>query len=507
MSTTPVVFASGLGALVDLNFGPDGNMYAVDIAGERVLQIVETGGNQSPVARFTATPTSGPAPLTVQFNASTSSDPNAGDVLSYAWDFDGNGTTDATGVTASHVYASNGAYTASLKVTDQGGLANGTSRTIQVGNAAFTVSVTEPADGRTFRVGAAVPLRATATYADGTAVPASAFTWALNIEHCVPNAPDSCHLHDLTEIEGNRTYFVMPDHEYPSSVEATLTVAPAGAVPVVIAVPIAYRVVDLDIETVPAGLVVNVGSAEEPAPFTRPIAMEATTDASVAATQTLNGRTYQFQKWQQDGVDLSSAQAVEIAASADTKLTAIFALVGGVPDTEAPSTPRGLKADAGLNGIVLTWTGSTDNVGVAGYQIFRSTNGSLGSLYRTTSGVGTSFTDQNVSRGVTYTYAVKAIDAADNTSSRTNLATEVAESGAPDTEAPSTPRGLKADAGLNGIVLTWTGSTDNVGVAGYQIFRSTNGSLGSLYRTTSGVGTSFPIVNATGVTYVCGEGD
>ncbi len=55
---------------------------------------------------LTATPRYGPLPLHVDFDASATTDPDAGDTLTYAWDFDGNGTTDATGVTASHDYPS-----------------------------------------------------------------------------------------------------------------------------------------------------------------------------------------------------------------------------------------------------------------------------------------------------------------------------------------------------------------------------------------------------------------
>lgn len=73
--------------------------------------------NQPPVAEFQATPTSGYAPLSVQFDASGSSDPE-GHIVDYSWDFDSNGSIDATGVTTSHVFESPGTYPVSLAVTD-----------------------------------------------------------------------------------------------------------------------------------------------------------------------------------------------------------------------------------------------------------------------------------------------------------------------------------------------------------------------------------------------------
>ena len=76
--------------------------------------------NSLPAANFTGSPTSGTAPLTVNFtNTSTGNDTP----LSYAWDFDNNGTTDSTTLNPSAVYSA-GTYTVKLTVTDSNGDAN-----------------------------------------------------------------------------------------------------------------------------------------------------------------------------------------------------------------------------------------------------------------------------------------------------------------------------------------------------------------------------------------------
>jgi PKD repeat protein len=82
------------------------------------LFVIAAGGgpvNQPPVASFTATPTSGTAPLTVNFNASAAADPD-GTIASYSWAF-GDGAT-ATGVTAARTYTAAGTYSAVLTVRD-----------------------------------------------------------------------------------------------------------------------------------------------------------------------------------------------------------------------------------------------------------------------------------------------------------------------------------------------------------------------------------------------------
>lgn len=87
---------------------------------------VDTG---APMASFTASPTSGTAPLGVVFDASGSSDPD-GHITSYNWDF-GDGST-GTGVITSHTYSSTGAYTVKLTVTDNESATSSASQVVSV---------------------------------------------------------------------------------------------------------------------------------------------------------------------------------------------------------------------------------------------------------------------------------------------------------------------------------------------------------------------------------------
>lgn len=105
--------------------------------------------NRDPIASFTLTPTSGPAPLAVQVDGSSSVDPD-GDALTYAWDF-GDGAT-AGGAAATHVYATAGTYLITLVVSDSTGRESTTSRTVLVstsGAAPIASFIASPSSGGT----------------------------------------------------------------------------------------------------------------------------------------------------------------------------------------------------------------------------------------------------------------------------------------------------------------------------------------------------------------------
>jgi PKD repeat protein len=120
-------------------------------------------GPESPSAVISATPSTGVAPLTVQFSSEGSNDPDEGDSIRYAWDFDGNGTVDSVEQNPSHVYTTNSVYTAKLTVTDSTGKSDTQSTSITVGNTAPTVTLTVPTEGDFFEWGQRIPFTVTVT--------------------------------------------------------------------------------------------------------------------------------------------------------------------------------------------------------------------------------------------------------------------------------------------------------------------------------------------------------
>ncbi|HDR4733431.1 TPA: lytic polysaccharide monooxygenase [Bacillus cereus] len=142
------------------------------------------------------------------------------------------------------------------------------------------------------------------------------------------------------------------------------------------------------------------------------------------------------------------------------------------PDTEAPSIPNGIQAQkVTANSIELTWNASTDNVGVKGYQIFRN-----GEMIDTVP--GTHFIDKKLKPSTEYSYTVKAIDAAGNVSKESTALTVKTTVEAPDTEAPTQPKGLHSmGTTVSSVDLMWSPSDDNIGVDHYDIYRETEGSM------------------------------
>ncbi|WP_144127560.1 fibronectin type III domain-containing protein [Catellatospora sichuanensis] len=134
-------------------------------------------------------------------------------------------------------------------------------------------------------------------------------------------------------------------------------------------------------------------------------------------------------------------------------------------DCTAPSAPSGLTVSGVTNtSVSLSWSAATDNVGVTGYRVFRD-----GVLVGSPS--GTSFTDSGRSPGQTYQYTVRAVDAAGNVSNSSASVSATTTGCAGDCTAPSSPILSSPAKTDTSVSLSWTASTDNVGVTGYEVFR------------------------------------
>ena len=165
--------------------------------------------------------------------------------------------------------------------------------------------------------------------------------------------------------------------------------------------------------------------------------------------------------------------------------------VNNGPDTQPPSQPGTLTATAVSGGEVdLAWGASSDNVGVSGYQLERCQGSGCSNFVQIATPTGTSYKDTSVSPSTSYSYRVRASDAAGNLSSYSNIVG--ASTPTPDTQPPSQPGTLTATAVSGGEVdLAWGASSDNVGVSGYQLERCQGSGCSNFVQIATPTGTSY----------------
>jgi len=165
------------------------------------------------------------------------------------------------------------------------------------------------------------------------------------------------------------------------------------------------------------------------------------------------------------------------------------------PDTIAPSAPGNLIATAGSPTLVnLTWTASADNIGVAGYYIYRN-----GTLLTTTSQL--LYQDTSVSGYTTYTYQVLAYDLAFNASPAASVTVKTPNAAAPD--PPANVVGTPASA--QQVTLTWSPASQGVTPTSYLVLRGTSFDSMTTIQQLSGSTVTFKNYNlAANTTYYYG---
>jgi chitodextrinase len=159
-------------------------------------------------------------------------------------------------------------------------------------------------------------------------------------------------------------------------------------------------------------------------------------------------------------------RAVDLSNNSSDRSAAAVVTPGGADNTP-PSVPRSVVAtEQAVSTVQVTWLASTDNVGIQSYLIYRD-GGYVG-----WSQAGTlSFTEAGLTEGLTYLYAVRAVDLAGNNSARS--VPVAATLGRRDTTPPTVPTQLAAsDLGGGSVSLTWAASTDATGIQSYLVFRN-----------------------------------
>ncbi len=311
---------------VDLVESNTGDLWYVGLDTGEIHRISYTAANHPPVASFTATPSFGAAPLNVAFNASASSDPDAGDTLTYAWDLDGNGLyNDATGVSTSRTYGA-GNVTVGLQVTDSHGATATTTRTIAPGNTPPTATITAPSAALTWKVGDPIAFSGSATDAQSGPLPASSLSWDVNLLTC-DVAGSNCVVRSNQPFNGTSgSTVVAPDWsgEGNTLLEFKLTATDPTGLTDVKTVRLTPQKSTLTFQSNPSGLSLGYGSLVGTTPFTRTVIVGSNTSISAPSPQSLGGSSYQFTSWSDGG---AGSHNLTVPATATT-YTATYTNVG-----------------------------------------------------------------------------------------------------------------------------------------------------------------------------------
>jgi len=297
--TTRTVFANGV-TPVELQIGPGGDLFYADIGSGTIRRVRYFGGNQPPTARATATPESGSVPLTVNFDASTSTDPESGP-LTYAWDLDG-AYDDSPAIKPTFTYDTAGEFPVGLKVTDNQGASDVLDEPLIVspGNSSPSATIASPLSTLKFRVGQGISFSGSATDPEDGPLPASALSWTLILHHCA--SAGNCHEHTDETFPGVASgSFVAPDHGYPFYLELRLTATDSGGRKSTRSVRLNPQTVRLTFASNPTGLRLLVGAGGGTTTFNRTFVVGSKVTVEAPSPQTLNGASYAFGSWSDGG--------------------------------------------------------------------------------------------------------------------------------------------------------------------------------------------------------------
>ena len=353
-------FVAGAASPVQLLTGPGGDLFYVDIMGGKLHRIQYF----TPTAVAMATPSTGPAPLTVQFDATGSSHPDPMETLSYSWDLNGDGTFgDSTMAQPSYTYTVPGSYPVRVRVTDTHGGSDTATVPVDVANAPPTATIGAPLLNTTWRVGTLISFSGSASDAQDGTLPASSLSWSFILHHC----PSGCHAHSVQDFPGVASgSFTAEDHEYPSYLELKLTATDSGGLQDTESVLLYPETVVLSFESSPMGLSLVLDSPQI-TPFTRTVIVGSTNSLSAPSPQTQGLAIYDYVSWSDGG-----AQSHDITGgTAPATYLATYTARAGpldfytiapcrVADTQNPDGPFGgpaLSAGTGRTFIIANQCG------------------------------------------------------------------------------------------------------------------------------------------------------
>ena len=294
--------------------------------------------NTAPTARASATPRSGLAPLSVVFDGSTSTDPD-GDSLSYSWNF-GDGSPAGSGAMTNHTYTADGHYTATLTVNDGKGGTASANVDIHVGNQAPTAVIDSPAASTPFGVGDSFVLRGTATDAEDGTLSDAALSWTVVRRRGATSQP----FHG--PVSGNSIALTYPapetlDAAQDTYLEVRLTATDSQGTSATVTRNLLPKKVDLTFQTSGPGLRLNVWDKTITGPTTVTSWQNLSLPVNAPNQTDTAGATWTFASWSDAGAQSHTI----ITGAAPATYTATYT-PSGTPYASTSFTPI---ADARVN--------------------------------------------------------------------------------------------------------------------------------------------------------------
>jgi glucose/arabinose dehydrogenase len=286
------VVASGIGNPVDLTAAPNGDLVYADhdnglIVGIRYLV--------APIARATATPSHALAPVDVQLDGSTSTDPDPSSSISqYKWDLDDDGAfDDATGSTYLWHVTDPGVYDVGLQVTSTNGLSDTTTVRVDATNAPPVAVIDTPSSALTWAVGDTISYSGHGTDTEDGALSGSRLSWDLVLLHC----PSDCHEHFVVVATGTSGSFTAPDHEYPAKIEIRLTATDSQGSSTTTSVQLLPATRTVSVSSTPTGVPIEVAGATITTPGTTTVIRNSEVSLAAPVTRDSGGTHYRFSRW------------------------------------------------------------------------------------------------------------------------------------------------------------------------------------------------------------------
>ncbi len=363
-TTVPFLTGGGLYPGVDIEEGPEGDLYYAKLFGPEysrgsIHKITYNSGNSPPVAHVKVVGNPwGPENEEFEFNAFESSDEDPEDVhnLVYSWDLNGDGKFEdwPDEGTARATFNNSQNHTIAVKVTDPHGASSIARVTVYPGDSPPEPEILEPSESLEWSVGDTIKFSGRAKDANepGGEVPVSNLSWNSRLYHCPFSG---CHTHPLENFPGvSSGEFIAPGHGYPTQIELKLIASDARGLEVTKTLHLLPKTVHLQINSEPTGLELSAGELTDPATYVETAIQKSNLTLVAPKTVTIGATTYAWQGWSDGGERVHN-----VLARCSAAYTAEYK-IGTVPNeepttqVEAPchTTPPQTTIDSAPSGTI-----------------------------------------------------------------------------------------------------------------------------------------------------------